>query len=82
MTYLISDLSPNTTYLIRVASQNPAGLSDWMGPQEFRTHPGPIESTSAATLIPNSITMYFIHLLIVYLAYDVFVLNVRNLAII
>lgn len=26
VTYLINNLSPNTTYLIRVASKNPAGL--------------------------------------------------------
>lgn len=38
MTFLINNLSPNTTYFIRVASRNPAGLSDWMGPKEFTTH--------------------------------------------
>lgn len=38
MTYLVNNLSPNTTYLVRVASKNAAGLSDWMGPREFRTH--------------------------------------------
>lgn len=37
VTYLINDLAANTTYLIRVASFNAAGLSDWMGPKEFRT---------------------------------------------
>lgn len=38
MTYLVNNLSPNTTYYIRVASRNPAGLSEWMGPKEFTTH--------------------------------------------
>lgn len=37
MIYLIKDLAANTTYLIRVASFNAAGLSDWVGPEEFRT---------------------------------------------
>lgn len=34
---MIKDLTANTTYLIRVASFNAAGLSDWVGPEEFRT---------------------------------------------
>lgn len=39
ITYLISNLASNTTYMVRVAARNPAGLSDWTGPEEFKTHP-------------------------------------------
>lgn len=38
VTFLVNNLSPNTTYYIRVASRNRAGISDWEGPKEFRTH--------------------------------------------
>lgn len=38
VTYLISNLASNTTYLLRVASKNPAGLSDWTTPLEVKTH--------------------------------------------
>ena len=38
-TYLLSPLSENTTYLVRVASRNVAGLSDWTEVAEFTTLP-------------------------------------------
>lgn len=38
-TYLISPFSENTTYLIRVASRNVAGYSDWTETKEFTTLP-------------------------------------------
>ena len=33
----MSHLQPNTTYIVRVASRNPAGLSDFTTPKEFLT---------------------------------------------
>lgn len=37
MTYVIDSLKPNATYLVRVASKNLAGMSDWCGPQNLTT---------------------------------------------
>lgn len=37
MTYVIDSLKANTTYLVRVASKNLAGMSDWCGPQNLTT---------------------------------------------
>lgn len=39
ITYLINNLAANTTYNVRVAAKNPAGLSDWTGPKSFTTGP-------------------------------------------
>jgi hypothetical protein len=36
-TYLLSPLSENTTYMVRVAARNAAGVSDWTETQEFTT---------------------------------------------
>lgn len=36
-TFLLSPLSANTTYLVRAASRNVAGFSDWTPVQEFTT---------------------------------------------
>lgn len=36
-TYLLSPLSENTTYMVRVAARNAAGLSDWTKTEEFTT---------------------------------------------
>lgn len=73
ITYVIEDLIPDTAYLIRVASLNPSGLSDWMGPKEFRTHIAAVPTTgSTATSIgifPNTISFYFIHLMLVGIVY-------------
>lgn len=33
----IKDLTQNTTYVLRVASRNKAGLSDWFGPRNYTT---------------------------------------------
>ncbi|XP_055641302.1 neural cell adhesion molecule 2-like [Toxorhynchites rutilus septentrionalis] len=38
VTYLLVHLIPDTKYLIRVASRNAAGLSDWTEVKEFSTH--------------------------------------------
>lgn len=38
-TYLITPLTAGTTFLIRVASRNVAGISDWSEVQEFATLP-------------------------------------------
>lgn len=64
VTYFINNLSPNTTYLVRVASINPAGLSDWMGPTEFTTygkefHP---ENSAHTIQIINFIPMFLMYL--------------------
>lgn len=37
VTYLVTDLQPNTTYILRVASMNVAGISDWSVFKEFTT---------------------------------------------
>lgn len=37
MTYVIDSLKPNAVYLVRVASKNLAGISDWCGPQNLTT---------------------------------------------
>lgn len=78
VTYLISDLSPNTTYLIRVASRNPAGLSDWMGPKEFHTHPRAALSDLSHS-VSHGVTMILIHLILCYVAYEIFIPNVWNM---
>lgn len=36
-TYLLAPLSANTTYMVRVASRNVAGFSDWSETKEFAT---------------------------------------------
>ncbi|KAG4072544.1 hypothetical protein HA402_004633 [Bradysia odoriphaga] len=60
ITYLINNLSANTSYLVRVASRNPAGLSDWTGPKEFHTTPreplGLMPTNSASGLIFSYVT--------------------------
>lgn len=39
ITYLISGLQHGTPYMVRVASRNPAGISDYTITQEFHTMP-------------------------------------------
>lgn len=70
VTYLVSDLAPNTTYLIRVASRNPAGLSDWIQ-KEFRTHPKAAFSDASHSVSYN-VPMSLIHLVIVHIAFGLF----------
>lgn len=75
ITYVIEDLKPDTAYLIRVASLNPSGLSDWMGPKEFRTHAkAGIEADTSKGIqaTSHSVVMNLIHLLILFKAYDLF----------
>lgn len=74
ITYVIENLIPDTAYLIRVASLNRSGLSDWMGPKEFRTHIAAVPTTGskATTLAISShtIIMCFVHLIFVGIAYE------------
>lgn len=67
MNYLIKDLAANTTYFIRVASINAAGLSDWMGPMEFQTPEKAEHGTysSVSHIRQQSIGMHFIHVVVV-----------------
>lgn len=63
ITYVIEDLKPDTSYLVRVASRNPSGLSDWMGPAEFRTQSSAAPTSGAAASsfgFPYSSAMYFV----------------------
>ncbi|XP_031634905.1 neural cell adhesion molecule 2-like [Contarinia nasturtii] len=79
VTYLINNLSPNTTYLIRVASVNRAGMSEWLGPREFETHAkegfGHTSTSTHSGSQHNVVAMNLIHLLIFYIAYEFFSLT-------
>lgn len=65
--YLMKDLTPNTTYLIRVASINAAGISDWMGPKEFQTPEKAEHGTisSVSQIRQPSIGIHFMYALVV-----------------
>lgn len=58
VTYLISPLSANTTYLVRVAARNIAGFSDWRT-EEFQTDVNSKQSnvTSGSSRVPFSILL-------------------------
>lgn len=77
ITYVIENLSPDSTYLVRVASKNQAGLSDWMGPEEFQTQFNTVATKASPPPPPSSVNsshsnqMYFMHLL-VFIAYIVY----------
>lgn len=62
VTYLITDLAANTTYLIRVASINAAGLSDWMGPKEFRTLAKAESDSHASHVRLPSVGLHFVYI--------------------
>lgn len=67
ITYLINDLTPNTTYYVRVAARNPAGISDWQGPTEFRTHPANLMVRNTASILnPISLVVYYLHFIIIF----------------
>lgn len=53
ITYLITNLSHGTRYMVRVASINPAGLSDWSAIQEFQTFPIKPLVSKGATGLPS-----------------------------
>lgn len=58
VTYLLTQLQHDTPYLVRVASKNLAGLSDWSEIKEFRTlafqpHRTAIESRSDVLSLSN-----------------------------
>lgn len=46
-TFLLNNLEANTTYLVRAASRNVAGLSDWTKVEKFRTQFIPQTSASS-----------------------------------
>lgn len=46
-TFLLNNLDANTTYLVRAASRNAAGLSDWTKVEKFRTQFIPQTSASS-----------------------------------
>lgn len=62
-TYLMEKLQPNTTYLIRVASINVAGLSEWTEIKEFTT------LAHAPKMISNNAALIHTSLLIILLFY-------------
>lgn len=53
-TYLLSPLSENTTYMVRVAARNAAGHSDWTKTEEFTTLSKTPYVTSASTRASSS----------------------------
>lgn len=69
VTFLVNELSQNTTYLVRVAAKNVAGLSEWMGPKEFQTHAKTFTAMedASSTIVPLSLfslmQLHLIHLL-------------------
>lgn len=72
ITYVIEGLKPDTSYLVRVASRNPSGLSDWMGPAEFMTQPSQAPTTgsiASCNVFSYSNAIFFIHL-VAYIIYD------------
>lgn len=52
--FIATGLSPNTTYLMRAAARNLAGLSDWSSVKIFAT----LTNAAATTAISN----FFLHL--------------------
>jgi hypothetical protein len=65
VTYLVSQLTPNTTYIMRVASINIAGLSKWSEFREFTTREFPPASDFATRNLINQILFFSTILLIV-----------------
>ena len=63
VTYLIVQLRPDTTYMIRVASRNAAGLSDFTEPKEFQTH-ALVPRYSSSSSLQHSKFMVFLFLVI------------------
>jgi hypothetical protein len=66
MTYMLVDLKPNTTYLVRVASLNRVGLSDWTEIKQFTTldkKPEPEKTSGCAGNVSHHI-----HLVAILLA--------------
>lgn len=64
VTYLLNPLSHNTTYLVRVASRNLAGLSDWTETQVFTTLSNQPHKTSRSSKLKSTILFIFITLLL------------------
>ncbi|CAO1325840.1 unnamed protein product, partial [Diamesa serratosioi] len=64
VTYLLNPLSHNTTYLVRVASRNLAGLSDWTETQEFTTLSNQPHKTSRSSKLKSTILFLFITFLL------------------
>lgn len=64
-------MQANTTYLVRVAARNPAGLSDWMGPKEFRTHAKVDDGTHSLASIykPHPFLLNAIQFIVIVIAF-------------
>lgn len=69
ITYMLDDLKPDTDYLVRVASRNPSGLSDWMGPQDFRTHKAAETGSATPSFGPSFTITMFIQLMIIHIVF-------------
>ncbi|KAL5280923.1 hypothetical protein ACFFRR_004748 [Megaselia abdita] len=65
-TFLINYLSPNTSYFMRAASKNIAGLSDWTNAENFTTRPKdePTTPTNPAAIATTSLVAVVLSLLI------------------
>jgi hypothetical protein len=66
VTYLLTHLQHDTSYLVRVASRNLAGLSDWTETKEFKTllvQPHKTESRTSS-ILPSLILILFSFLFI------------------
>ncbi|XP_055709346.1 neural cell adhesion molecule 2 [Phlebotomus papatasi] len=57
VTYILKDLNPGTRYIVRVASRNVAGLSDFTDPKEFRTHSHSVINEASTNLLSTSLIL-------------------------
>jgi hypothetical protein len=66
VTYLLSPLSENTTYMVRVASRNHAGFSDFTETQEFTTQSKlpKIASSSSSRSTTIVAKIFFVYLIL------------------
>lgn len=57
VTYILKDLKPGTRYIVRVASRNVAGLSDFTDPKEFSTHSHGVSNEASTNLLATSLIL-------------------------
>lgn len=57
-TFLLHQLSANTTYLVRAASRNVAGFSDWTDVKEFTTQFKQPVITNGSTSLPTELFIF------------------------
>lgn len=75
-TYTVSALQPNTTYLMRVASINAAGLSEWTETKEFTTLAYIPKGTNNSAML--NVPFYLLFFIITF-HYQYIVCNLLNI---